>query len=263
MTADGWRQVKDLYERARALSEEERRALLDAQCPGDDEVRREVEALLAAPEPEDDFLETPPLAAGALDKYAGQRLGPYEVIRRIGSGGTSTVYEAYRRDGHYEQRVAIKLVRSDMDRAFILRRLQMERQILAGLSHPGIARLLGGGATPEGTPYLVMEYIDGVPITEYCEQQGLAVRERLGLFEQVCAAVQHAHRALVVHRDIKPGNVLVAADGTVKLLDFGIAKLLDGGPEPLRETTPATRMLTPEYASPEQVLGEPITTSTD
>jgi non-specific serine/threonine protein kinase/serine/threonine-protein kinase len=197
-----------------------------------------------------------------LDAYAGRRLGPYEVIRRIGSGGTATVYEAFRRDGHFEQRVAIKLVRADMDRDFILRRLHTERQILAGMSHPGIARLLDGGATPEGTPYLVMEYIDGVPITDHCERENLTVSARLSLFEQVCAAVQHAHRNLVVHRDIKPGNVLVTAEGVVKLLDFGIAKLLAEGAE-MHETAASTRMLTVEYASPEQVLGERVTTSSD
>ncbi|HKA00475.1 MAG TPA: protein kinase [Candidatus Solibacter sp.] len=261
MTSEAWRQVKELYEEASALDAAARRALLD-RLPASDPVRCEVEALLDAPDPGEEFLETAPIAAGALDAYAGKRLGVYEVIRRVGSGGTSTVYEAFRRDGQYEQRVAIKVVRAGMDRAFILRRLHTERQILAGLSHPGIARLFDGGATPEGSPYLVMEYIEGEPVTDYCERQNLGVRERLELFEQICAAVQHAHRNLVVHRDIKPANVLVTGDGTAKLLDFGIAKLLDGGVQ-MHETAASTRMLTPEYASPEQVLGEAITTSTD
>jgi eukaryotic-like serine/threonine-protein kinase len=259
MTGEAWQQVKDLFEQARGLSPEQQRAFLDAECGPDGEVRREVEALLATPEPEEGFLETSPLAGGMLDRYIGRRLGAYEVIRRVGSGGTSTVYQAVRRDGQYEQSVAIKVVRAGMDRDFILRRLRTERQILAGLSHPGIAHLLDGGATEEGTPYLVMEFIDGVPVTEYCEHHGLSVRQRLAIFEQICAAVQHAHRNLIVHRDIKPGNVLVTADGAPKLLDFGIAKLLDAP----TEAAASTRMMTPEYASPEQMTGGAITTSTD
>src|SRR5205807_1533861 len=185
-----------------------RRALLDTACEPASEVRLEVEALLAVPEPDADFLESPPLtgALGALeeritDAYVGQRLGPYQIAGRIGTGGTSTVYEACRRDGHYEQRVAIKVVRPGMDHGFILGRLHAERQILAGLSHPNIARLFDGGATPSGAPYLVMEFIDGLPITEYCDRQQMGIRERLALFEQVCAGVQHAHGNLVVHRD--------------------------------------------------------------
>jgi eukaryotic-like serine/threonine-protein kinase len=269
MTRDGWLQVKDLYGRALPLAADDRRALLDAADAGS-EVRLEVEALLAAPEPAPDFLESPPLsgALGALeeriaDAFIGQRLGAYQIAARIATGGTSTVYEARRRDGHFEQRVAIKVVRPGMDHTFILGRMHAERQILAGLHHANIASLLDGGATPSGAPYLVMEFIDGLPITEYCDRRQLGIRERLALFEQVCAAVQHAHGNLVVHRDIKPGNVLVTLDGVPKLLDFGIAKLLHSGPEVHREATQTARMLTPEYASPEQLQGEPITTSTD
>jgi eukaryotic-like serine/threonine-protein kinase len=270
MTSELWQQVKLLYEQARPLGPDERRVLLDASCEPGSEVRLEVEALLGAPEPHADFLVSPGLA-GALgtleqriaDAYIGQRLGPYEITARIASGGTSTVYEAWRRDGHYEQRVAVKVVRPGMDYGFILARLHAERQILAGLSHPNIASLLDGGATPSGAPYLVMEFIDGLPITEYCDRRQLTVPQRLALFQDVCAAVQHAHRNLVVHRDIKPGNVLVTNDGIPKLLDFGIAKLLHDGPEFQQEATRTARMLTPEYASPEQLLGDPITTSTD
>ncbi|MCU1232876.1 MAG: ppkA [Candidatus Solibacter sp.] len=270
MTREAWQQVKDLYDQARPLGPEERRALLDAVCGSGGEVRSEVEALLEAPEPHEDFLEPPPLT-GALDaleakitdSYVGQRLGPYQIAGRIATGGTSTVYEAWRHDGHYEQRVAIKVVRPGMDHSFILGRLHAERQILAGLSHPNIASLLDGGATPSGSPYLVMEFIDGLPITEYCDRQQMSIRQRLALFEQACAGVQHAHRNLVVHRDIKPGNVLVTLEGIPKLLDFGIAKLLHGGADVRQDVTRTGRMLTPEYASPEQMLGEPITTSTD
>jgi serine/threonine protein kinase len=270
MTPELWQQVKLLYDQASLLGDDERRSLLEAACEPGSEVRIEVEALLAAPEPHADFLESPGLA-GALgtleqriaDAYIGQRLGPYEITGRIASGGTSTVYEAWRRDGHYKQRVAVKVVRPGMDYGFILGRLHAERQILAGLSHPNIASLLDGGATPSGAPYLVMEFIDGLPITEYCDQQQLTITQRLALFQDVCAAVQHAHRNLVVHRDIKPGNVLVTNDGIPKLLDFGIAKLLHDSSELPQEATRTVRMLTPEYASPEQLLGEPITTSTD
>ena len=270
MSPELWQQVKRLYEQALPLGDAERRGMLDAACGAAGEVRLEVEALLAAPEPHDGFLESPGMAGvlGTLeesiaDAYIGRRLGPYEITGRIATGGTSTVYDAWRRDGHYEQRVAVKVVRPGMDYGFILGRLHAERQILAGLSHPNIARLLDGGATPSGAPYLVMEFIDGLPITDYCDRQQLTIPRRLAVFEDVCAAVQHAHRNLIVHRDIKPGNVLVTKDGVPKLLDFGIAKVLHGGPEFQPEATRTARMLTPEYASPEQLLGEPITTSTD
>ncbi len=191
-----------------------------------------------------------------------ERIGPYRLISEIGHGGMGTVYLA-ERDGDFHQRVAIKVVRGLLG-ADGLRRFRAERQILASLQHPSIARLLDGGTTPEGLPYLVMEYIEGVRIDDYCEAHALALVQRVTLFCRVCDAVSAAHRSLVVHRDLKPSNILVTADGTPKLLDFGIAKLLtDDGADSLLVTSASVRALTPEYASPEQIRGLPITTATD
>src|SRR5579864_3320666 len=172
-----------------------------------------------------------------------------------------TVYRAVR-SSDFEKQVAIKLVKRGMDTDFILRRFRHERQILAGLDHPNIARLLDGGATEDGRPYLVMEYIEGTPITEYCDQRSLPTHDRLELFRTVCGGVQYAHQNLVVHRDLKPSNILVTGDGEPKLLDFGIAKILETG-EAAGLTATHSRPMTREYAAPEQVLGEPITTATD
>ena len=198
----------------------------------------------------------------------GSRLGPYRLIELIGRGGMGEVYQAERADDHYHSRVAIKLVRVDHDASRVAWRFRSERQILAQLEHPNIARLIDGGATEEGVPYLVMELIDGQPIDVYCEQRHLTVTQRVRLFLQVCAALSFAHQRLVVHRDLKPGNILVTPDGTVKLLDFGIAKLLET--EAATESVIASdmtathvRVMTLEYASPEQVRGDPITTASD
>ena len=193
-------------------------------------------------------------------RASARRVGPYQIVDEIGHGGMGEVYRAERIDGQFDQQVAIKLVRVGLGSAFIVERFLHERQILATLNHPNIARLLDGGATDDGVPYLVMELIDGDRIDAYCQANRLSVSERLRIFLQVCAAVQYAHQRLVIHRDIKPGNILVTKDGTPKLLDFGIAKILD--PSGDSETTMA-RPMTPEYASPEQVRGEPITTATD
>lgn len=200
----------------------------------------------------------------------GSRLGPYRLIELIGRGGMGEVYQAERADDHYDSRVAIKLVRVDHDASRVAWRFRSERQILAQLEHPNIARLIDGGATEEGVPYLVMELITGQPINVYCEERHLTVEQRVRLFLQVCAAVSFAHQRLVVHRDLKPGNILVTAEGTVKLLDFGIAKLLET--EPATDSNGAVasdmtathvRVMTLEYASPEQVRGDPITTASD
>jgi eukaryotic-like serine/threonine-protein kinase len=195
----------------------------------------------------------------------GRHVGPYRIDREIGRGGMGTVYEAWRADGEFQHRVAIKLIRGGLDRDFVLHRFRNERQILAALDHPNIGRLLGGGTTQDGNPYFVMEYIDGQPLYEYADAHGMGVAERLRLFNQVCDAVQYAHQKLVIHRDIKPTNILVSASGVPKLLDFGIAKLLN--PELVSETTPQTtlgvRLMTIEYASPEQVQALPVTFSSD
>jgi serine/threonine protein kinase/tetratricopeptide (TPR) repeat protein len=197
------------------------------------------------------------LAAG----LQGTRLGPYELIAALGSGGMGTVFLAERRDGQYEQRVALKVARLGMSGGEARRRFLLERQILATLDHPNIARLLDGGVTEEGIPFFVMEYVEGEPITEYCSRRSLALGARLDLFLRVCAAVEHAHRRLIVHRDLKPSNIMVTAGGEVKLLDFGIAKLV--GEDAPALTRSAERFLTPAYAAPEQIRGEAITTATD
>jgi non-specific serine/threonine protein kinase/serine/threonine-protein kinase len=195
----------------------------------------------------------------------GRRIGPYQIVREIGHGGMGAVYLATRADDQYRKQVAIKLIRHGMDTDFVLRRFRTERQILAALDHPNIARLLDGSTTEEGLPYLVMEYIEGVPIGEYCDQHQLNTEERLKLFRQVCAAVHYAHQHLVIHRDIKPSNILVTEESLPKLLDFGIAKLLtpELAAQTLDPTASALRLMTPRYASPEQVRGEPITTASD
>src|SRR6185295_3718876 len=195
----------------------------------------------------------------------GRRIGPYRIKREIGRGGMGTVYEAWRADGEFQHRVAIKLIKGDVDRDFVLRRFRNERQILAALDHPNIGRLLGGGTTPDGNPYFVMEYIEGRPLYQYADAQRLKISDRLRLFIQIRDAVQYAHDKLVIHRDIKPTNILVSQTGAPKLLDFGIAKLLN--PELVSDTTPQTtlgvRLMTIEYASPEQVQALPVTFRSD
>ena len=271
MTPARWEQIKQIFDQAIALTASQRAAFLNTACAGNAELRAEIETLLAADAQDQSFIEEPAInaVAGAFaepdEPAAEQRIGPYELICEIGRGGMGTVYLAKRADGQYHQRVALKLIKRGMDSEEIVRRFRHERQILAGLNHPHIARLLDGGTTEDGRPYFVMEYIEGQPITAWCDQQRLNTVERLKLFRTVCAAVHHAHQNLVVHRDLKPGNILVTPDGTVKLLDFGIAKLLN--PELSNLTFDLTetgaRLMTPEYASPEQVRGETITTASD
>jgi non-specific serine/threonine protein kinase/serine/threonine-protein kinase len=195
---------------------------------------------------------------------SGGRVGPYRLLREIGRGGMGTVYLAARDDGEFKHQVAIKLVKRGMDTDRILARFRHERQILAGLDHPNIARLLDGGHTDDGRPYFVMEYVDGESVREYCERRGLTVTDRIALFRTVCAAVQHAHQNLIVHRDIKASNIVVTDAGVPKLLDFGIAKLLDAERTDMgTAATDTVHAMTPEYASPEQIRGEPVTTATD
>jgi len=268
--SDNWKRIEELFFAAADLSEAERRRFLDEHCGDDALLRSEVEALIEADEgPRQKLKNVVSSAAGALqDEQApqeGRRIGPYVLVRKIGQGGMGTVYQAIRADGEFHQSVAIKLIKRGMDSEFIIRRFRQERHILARLNHPNIARLLDGGTTDDGQPYLVMDFVDGVPITKYCEEHKLTVRERLQLFLTACDAVQHAHENLVVHRDLKPANVLVTRDRQTKLLDFGIAKWLDpdASPETVIDTFPGLRMLTPEYASPEQVRGEAVTEAAD
>jgi tetratricopeptide (TPR) repeat protein/tRNA A-37 threonylcarbamoyl transferase component Bud32 len=246
--------------------------ILDQRCAGDADLRREVEALLGRYASAQRFLDSPPVAtatalvaeAQAASRTEGKRIGAYRIVRQIGHGGTARVYLAERDDGQFTQRVALKLLRPGHDSEIDQGRFRAERQILASLSHPNIARLLDGGMSDDGLPYLVMELIDGEPIDRYCDAHALPLRKRLEMFMTVCEATQYAHRNLVVHRDLKPSNVLVTAEGQVKLLDFGLAKLLERRPEDLA-SVPLTSQhwMTPEYAAPEQVRGEPATTLTD
>jgi eukaryotic-like serine/threonine-protein kinase len=252
-----WEEVRALFHRASESDTQTRVRLLAAAGP---RVRVEVESLLAAHDEPEPFLERSVwdlLEAQQGDRLAGSFIGPYRIVRQLGHGGMGTVFLATREDAEYSQRVAIKLVRGG---EMLVQRFRQERQILASLEHPNIARLLDGGTTADGLPYLVMEYVDGTPIDEYARDRGLTVAEKLRLFLQLCDAVQHAHRALIIHRDIKPANVLVSAGGVAKLLDFGIAKLAS---EDARADATATRIMTPQYASPEQLLGRVVTTSTD
>jgi serine/threonine protein kinase/Tfp pilus assembly protein PilF len=266
VTPERWQQIKAVLESALDREETERMAFLDSACQGDDELRREVESLVAS-EPElGDFIETPVFRLRPEEDVplaAGQRIGAYRVVRELGRGGMGSVYLAERADDEFEQRVALKLVRRGMDTEEIVHRFRSERQILAHLDHPNIAKLFDGGTTEDGRPYFIMEYVEGQPIDEYCDGRKLPTRERLELFRKVCSAVHFAHQNLIVHRDLKPGNILVTAGGVPKLLDFGIAKLLDPNQALFALTRADLRLMTPEYASPEQVRGETITTASD
>ena len=270
MTPEHWGRVKEIFAGALERDPSERTTYVDQACASDVALRSEVLSLLEAHETAGGFIEQEAaerigLASAALRKdWIGRRLGPYRIVGEAGRGGMSQVFKAVRDDQQYEKQVAIKLLKPGLDTDSLLRRFKAERQILAQLSHPNIAHLLDGGATEDGAPYLVMEYIEGKPIDAYCDDRELGVTERIDLFRSLCSAVHYVHQHLMVHGDLKCGNVLVTDQGVVKLLDFGIAKLL--GPAPTsREEPRATTFLalTPEYASPEQVRGEPISTSSD
>ncbi|MBI1898602.1 MAG: serine/threonine protein kinase [Acidobacteria bacterium] len=252
MTPEQWAAAKALFGQALSMAAEDRDRFLREHCP--EELRAEVRELLEAERAAGDFLQSP------VFDFQGRWFGPYRAIRELGRGGMGVVYLAERTDAEFHKQVAVKLVPSSLFSAELLRRFHQERQILASLEHPHIARLLDGGTTPEGHPYLVMEYVDGEPLDQYCRRPDLSLPARLHLFRKICEAVQFAHRSLIVHRDLKPGNLLVNRDGEPKLLDFGIAKILS--PEPTPETTVA-RAWTADYASPEQLLGKKITTSSD
>ncbi len=267
MTPERWQRIKDVFSAALEASPEKRPALLEKGCDGDPELLQDVERLLVAHDKSTPFLLDTNRARGERDSgssagIAHRRIGPYEVLRDLGRGGMGAVYLAERADGAYRTQVAIKLVPRELATAELVERFRNERQILAALAHPNIARLLDGGTTDDGIPYLVMEYVNGVAIDRYCDAHALGVPERLSLFRPVCAAVHFAHQNLTVHRDIKPANVLVTEDGTPMLLDFGIAKLLTPG-LPASGKTATGFMMTPEYASPEQVRNEPLSTASD
>jgi tetratricopeptide (TPR) repeat protein len=268
MPADNWDRVEALFLRAVDLPPSEQSLFLDSMCGADAELRAEVESLLESDRKGGQVIaeavgsEAAALFDAESQPLIGVRLGPYRVIREIGRGGMGAVYLATRDDDQYSKQVAIKVVKRGMDTADVLGRFRHERQILANLDHPYIAKLLDGGTTADGRPFFVMDYVEGVSLDTFCAQHKPSIEARCRLFLKICEAVSHAHRNLVVHRDLKPGNIFVTADGTPKLLDFGVAKLLSAG-EANATATMLMRPFTPEYASPEQVRGMAVTTSTD
>ena len=271
MDTERWARIDELFHAACERPASERAAFLDEACGDDAELRRLVDELLALDDKVGDAVgEAVRGAAAGFDAdggaMLGSRIGPFRVVRQLGRGGMGTVYFAERDDGAFDQQVALKVIRRGLDTDETLARFRRERQILARLEHPNIARLLDGGVTSDGRPYFAMEYVDGEPIDTYCEREGLGVDERLALFLDVCEAVRHAHNALFVHRDLKPGNVMVSRTGEVRLLDFGIAKLVAGdedGVDATLLTRDDRQRLTPAYAAPEQLLGGAITMATD
>ena len=272
VTTPDWQQVKSIFNGAVDLTSGDRSAYLEEACAGNLVLRQEVESLLASHDHTEGFLESTAVAEAAdllerdlSKKWIGRRVGPYELVSELGRGGMGQVFRARRADGQYQTEVAIKLVPAAFASPAVERRFAAERQILAGLAHPGIARLLDGGTTADNVPYLVMELVEGRPIDQHCNTNQLTIESRLRLFLSVCDAVSHAHRNLVVHRDLKPSNILVTRDGMVKLLDFGVAKVLDsitasGGHPP---TVTLLRAFTLTFASPEHIRGERITTASD
>jgi non-specific serine/threonine protein kinase/serine/threonine-protein kinase len=268
-----WSLVREIFEGALAQPAERRQSFVEESCAGQRPLYDEVAALLAAHDRAAVFLETPAVellddspreARGDhADPHIGQVIGPYSIESCIGHGGMGTVYLARRADRAFERRVAIKMISRGRDSAVVVRRFEHERQILASLDHPHIARLYDGGTTADGLPYFVMEYVEGEPITQYCNRHRLGTAARLRMFRTVCAAVHYAHQNLVVHRDLKPANILVGASGQPALLDFGIARLLAGINVNEPEGATLASALTPDYASPEQVRGQTMTTATD
>jgi non-specific serine/threonine protein kinase/serine/threonine-protein kinase len=266
MTPERWAQIKQTMQAALDLPEPDRGAYLDRACAADDALRAEVESLLAAHNQASGFLDlaaSPPKPPDPGYLAAGTRLGPYVLVQSIGEGGMGMVYQALRQD--ISKLVAIKVVKRGIESEFSLSRFANERQILAHFDHPYITKFLDSGLTGDGRPYFVMEFVAGQQIDVYCDERRLGTRPRLELFLKVCAGVEYAHRNLVVHRDLKPRNILVTPEGVPKLLDFGIAKILEEDPVTgtLHATVTMVRMMTPAYASPEQARGEPVSTSSD
>jgi non-specific serine/threonine protein kinase/serine/threonine-protein kinase len=265
MSAAPWCDVKAVLARVLEAPAQERPALLELLCGSDADLRRSVEALLKLEEHADSVFDTA-LAPGAAlrqEEPAPEAIGPYRILRALGRGGMGVVYLGERDDGEYRKQVAIKLITASWGGGALERAFRRERQILAQLDHPGIARLLDGGSTAQGQPYFIMEYVEGLPLLAYCEAQGLDLRARLDLFLRVCDAVQYAHQRLIVHRDLKPGNILVTAEGAAKLLDFGLARVADSAAAGDELTQTGFHAMTPAYASPEQMRGEPYTAAGD
>src|SRR4051794_5767979 len=268
MTPERWQLVKDTLAQALEYpADDARSAFLQTACAHDTNLRREVESLLDQPG-DDEFdlcadtvgLTRPEVVQNSNE---GRRVGAYELLRELGRGGMGTVWLARRADEQFEKMVAVKLLKRGTDTEEVLRRFETEWRMLARLQHPNIAHLFDAGTTDDGLPYFVMEYVAGVPVTNFCLQNKLSVEERLRLFLKICAAVQFAHQHLIVHRDLKPANILVTDDAEPKLLDFGIAKLLAHDEDQFQVTIVDHQRLTPAYASPEQVRGDSITTVSD
>ncbi len=258
-----WRELQSIFQQAVALPQEDRKEFLDRVCDGNLDLRNEIEALLIADQSQE-LVDSPlKLDMANLDsKLVGSVIDDWKIIRQIGVGGMGTVFLAHRHTTDFQQSAALKLVKKGMDSEAVVQRFQQERKILASLNHKNIAKLLDGGMTQDGRPYFVMEHVDGLPITQYCDQHRLNISQRLNLFRAVCSAVHHAHKNLIVHRDLKPSNIIVTGSGDLKLLDFGIAKLLDDS-ENQQFTRTGMQLHTPAYASPEQLINDPITTASD
>lgn len=269
MDRDRWIKIEEIFHAANSLPAGAIADFLDTACGKDSELRLSVESLLEHAGRETELGEVVEQAAHSMlndaPDLSGEHIGPYLIVGELGQGGMGAVYLAERDDDQYRKRVAIKLIRHGSTNKEILQRFRIERQILANLEHPFIARLLDGGSTPSGLPYLVMEYVEGEPIDTYCNRKALGTRERLRLFHKICSAVQYAHQKLVVHRDLKPSNLLVTGEGEPKLLDFGIAKLLDTADldQTILKTHVEARLHTPQYSSPEQLEGKQVSTATD
>ncbi|MGO9967514.1 MAG: protein kinase domain-containing protein [Bryobacteraceae bacterium] len=264
MTSERWAQIKTVLSGALEAEGTQRLAVLDRLCGQDDDLKRNVQSLLAQESRASEVFHS--IAAPGMllrEEPPPAAIGAYRVVREIGRGGMGVVYLGERADGEYRKQVAIKLITGGRHDPDTVRRFRRERGILAQLEHPGIARLLDGGATESGQPYFIMEYVEGLPLADYCDRGGLDVPARLGLFLEICDAVSYAHHRLIVHRDLKPGNILVSGDGQTKLLDFGLSRALDW-PDSAPEITQAGPLpMTPAYASPEQVLGQPFTVAGD
>ncbi len=285
MSPERWREIEDVFQTAVEMPPEERARYLDERCGQDVELKNEVLNLIKSDDSASNFIESPiwtdtnflntsakkqlsnsiDAANGDRDNFLNKRVGVYKLMREIGRGGMGAVYLADRADGEFQQRVAIKLIKRGMDSDFIIRRFRHERQILASFEHPFIARLLDGGTTDDSVPYFVMEFVEGETLYNYADAKKLPVKERLKLFQKVCSALDYAHGKKIIHRDIKPSNILINRSGSPKLLDFGIAKILDPNliHESINPTASMLRMMTPDYASPEQVQGDDVTPQSD
>jgi serine/threonine-protein kinase len=263
MDIERWQRLSPLLDVLLELAPDARMAQLDLLRAQDPDLAVELEKLLALEEDSGDFMAQPLLAKPAAQSQAGTRVGPYRMDTVLGEGGMGMVWLASRADGLYQRQVALKLLRPGLADPNLRLRFSREREILARLAHPNIARLLDAGVGEEGQPYLALEYVEGIPITDYCQAHGLTVDARLKLFQQVCEAVSHAHANLIVHRDLKPSNILVTPAGEARLLDFGIAKLLDDREPATSHPRTEVRAFTLHYAAPEQVRGEPVSTRTD